>query len=141
MAQYAERSSVDLHKLLYFKGRVQRDEGYITRVKANGFVVMVPRYGIEGPVFVAEQDAPNPFNYDAGAHTLTYENISFSVFDRVVVEISVDESHSQSAKMKLVCVEPVIPKIEGKIEKNVSKDKQKGKTKHNKKKQKISNKD
>lgn len=43
-AQYAERGSVELHTLLYFKGRTTTEEGYITRVRANGFMVLVPKY-------------------------------------------------------------------------------------------------
>ncbi len=96
MAQYAERGSAELHTLLFFKGKVVREEAYITRVKENGFVALIPkydfvyhvnivliylcRYGVEAPVFVSERKEDNPFVYDEKAHTLSYENVSISSF-------------------------------------------------------------
>lgn len=47
MAQYAERGSVELHTLLYFRGKKETEEAYITRVKENGFVVLIPKYVIQ----------------------------------------------------------------------------------------------
>jgi len=108
-AQYAERGSVELHTLLYFKGRTTTEEGYITRVRANGFMVLVPKYGIEGPVFLAAHNEPNIFVFDEKLNILSCNSLTFSIFDRVVVQISVDESQSHSYKLKLVCIDPIIP--------------------------------
>ncbi len=50
-AQLAGRASVELHTLIFFAGRRVVADARVTRVRANGLVVFVPKYGIEGPVF------------------------------------------------------------------------------------------
>ena len=47
MAQMAGRASTELHTLYYFKDRVVSERGIIIRVRENGIVVLVPRFGIE----------------------------------------------------------------------------------------------
>jgi len=112
MAQYAERGSAELHTLLFFKGKKVIEDAYITRVKENGFVVLVPKYGFEGPVFVSSSKENNPFTYDEDTHTLSYQDITFQVFNKVQVEISVDESQTHSYKLRLTCIQPELPKID-----------------------------
>ena len=48
-------------------------EGYITRVRKNAVHVLVPTFGLEGPVyFDPVKDAPAPvLKYDTEAMTLT----------------------------------------------------------------------
>jgi hypothetical protein len=43
---------------------VVREHAYITRVKANAFICIVPRYGIEGIVYVADKRGNTPFVFD-----------------------------------------------------------------------------
>jgi exosome complex exonuclease DIS3/RRP44 len=43
MAQYASRSSVELHTVIFFRGKIIVEDGYVTRVKANGFSVLIPK--------------------------------------------------------------------------------------------------
>jgi exosome complex exonuclease DIS3/RRP44 len=49
-AQQAGRASVELHTLLFFRNRAVVADARITRCRANGLIVFVPKYGIEGPV-------------------------------------------------------------------------------------------
>lgn len=44
MAQYAGRSSVELHTVIFFKDKIVKEEAYVTRIKANGFIVLIPKY-------------------------------------------------------------------------------------------------
>lgn len=43
MAQYASRSSIALHTLIFFKNKKEKQMGYVTRVKRNGFTVIIPK--------------------------------------------------------------------------------------------------
>jgi exosome complex exonuclease DIS3/RRP44 len=53
MAQQAARSSVELFTHLFFKNKVQEEEGYVIRILKNAFIVLVPKYGIEGIVYAS----------------------------------------------------------------------------------------
>lgn len=53
-AARASRSSAQLHTLMFFRtheGMVA--DARVLKVQANGLIVLVPRFGIEGPVFFA----------------------------------------------------------------------------------------
>ncbi len=63
MAQHAGRASVGLHTLIFFRGRDEEEDAYVIKVRENGVVVLVPRYGIEGIVYVCEAGAKNPFTF------------------------------------------------------------------------------
>ncbi|GFR51506.1 hypothetical protein Agub_g13921 [Astrephomene gubernaculifera] len=58
-AQMAGRASVELHTLIFFKSRSVIADARVTRVKANGLIVFVPKYGIEGPVYLTARDKNN----------------------------------------------------------------------------------
>jgi exosome complex exonuclease DIS3/RRP44 len=89
MAQQASRASTELYTVIFFKvtpetglprrtrdrclttslfcmvqGKVVREHAYITRVKANAFICIVPRYGIEGIVYVADKRGNTPFVFN-----------------------------------------------------------------------------
>eukprot|EP00043_Microstomoeca_roanoka_P009859 m.93937 g.93937 ORF g.93937 m.93937 type:complete len:220 (-) comp14712_c2_seq8:346-1005(-) len=104
MAQYAARASTELQCCLFFKNRPTAATGYITRVRKNAIQVLVPTFGVEGPVYFdplnADAEAP-ALKFDAEHLTLTVTSpadgkvTSFKVFDEVVVRIEVDESDYQ----------------------------------------------
>ncbi|XP_074308701.1 exosome complex exonuclease RRP44 homolog A [Silene latifolia] len=51
-AQMAGRASVELHTLIYFRKRPTDTEARIVKIRSNGFIVFVPKFGIEGPVYL-----------------------------------------------------------------------------------------
>ena len=110
MAQYAGRASVGLHTLIYFRGKEVREAAYVIKVRENGVVVLVPRYGIEGIVYVCERGARNPFAFDEKAEALTAPGCSLRVFDKVTVLIKVDAAKAHRPKLSLEIVEPTLPK-------------------------------
>eukprot|EP00040_Diaphanoeca_grandis_P015316 m.77993 g.77993 ORF g.77993 m.77993 type:complete len:1019 (+) comp25067_c0_seq1:139-3195(+) len=118
MAQHASRASTDLFCQIFFKDKHVDEEAYILRIRKNAISVLVPRYGIEGNVFLdkppkvtdVENPSPQPLlNFDTDSQTLivgTPPNATtFKVFDRVVVRISVEES-LQTRKVRLHMVRP-----------------------------------
>lgn len=53
MAQYAGRASVTLNTHLFFKNRTEEVEGYVLFVRKNALLILVPKYGLEGTIYVS----------------------------------------------------------------------------------------
>jgi exosome complex exonuclease DIS3/RRP44 len=53
MAQYAGRASVALNTHLFFRNRTEDEEGYILYVRKNALQVLIPKYGLEGTIYVS----------------------------------------------------------------------------------------
>ena len=60
MAQYAGRASVELHTQLFFRNRQVDEEAYVLAIKKNALQVLIPRYGLEGSLYLKDF----PFEYD-----------------------------------------------------------------------------
>jgi exosome complex exonuclease DIS3/RRP44 len=110
MGQYAGRASVALHTLIFFRNKAVEEAAYVIKVRENGVVVLVPRYGIEGLVFVCEAGERSPFAYDAKTETLSAPGCRLRTFDAVRVRISVDARKAHRPKLELAIVEPPMPK-------------------------------
>lgn len=54
-AQLAGRSSVELHTRIFFRGKTTLADARVVKLQANGMIVMVPKFGIEGPVYFGEK--------------------------------------------------------------------------------------
>jgi exosome complex exonuclease DIS3/RRP44 len=73
-AQYAQRGSVNLHTINYFRQRPAAQEAaYVLTVKEDSFTVLVPRFGIEGTLrwedIMSALDC-DASEFDAAAHTM-----------------------------------------------------------------------
>ncbi|KAG0288566.1 exosome catalytic subunit dis3 [Linnemannia gamsii] len=112
MAQQAARSSVELFTHLFFKNKTEEEDGYVIRILKNAFIVLVPKYGIEGIVYasakvskadsgeaVAAQPQPilvyNP-ETDCLQSTETLAEgetpkTQVQLFQKVMVQISIDD--------------------------------------------------
>ena len=88
----AQRGSVALYALLYFRNGPVVETAYATRAKPNGIEVLVPRYGVEGWVFVDSADGEMPLTWDDTSNALVAADFSIKAMDRISVRISVDES-------------------------------------------------
>ncbi|KAI9193160.1 uncharacterized protein BJ171DRAFT_431682 [Polychytrium aggregatum] len=113
-AQHAGRSSVELFTTLYFRDKKVDEEGYVIRVLKNGFVVLIPRYGIEGIVYTTAPGAAagsSAFAFDPAANTLTSPNLTVKIFLKVTVQITIEEAGVTGERSKLVMrlVSPAVP--------------------------------
>lgn len=110
MAQQASRSSVELFTSLYFRNKVEVEDGRILRVLKNGIIVLVPKYGIETIVYTsATVDGPSPFTYDEEAKSLVAGDVVLKTFDSVKVEIRVEgDAEGMRQKMNMKLVEPFV---------------------------------
>lgn len=106
MAQYASRSSTGLYTLLYFKEKIVVQDGYISRIRANGFTVLVPKYGIEGRVWLDNRKEGLSFKYNDKLQSLSFNNgANLTIFQKVTVEITVNEENQE---LQLLCLNPSI---------------------------------
>lgn len=95
-ARLAGRASTDLFTVIYFKDSPQVADARVVRVKANGLLVFVPRYGIEGPVYLGDKKGTGPaVILDEDTQTLRAADGSFryQIFETVYVRIRVEEAH------------------------------------------------
>ncbi|KAG8586208.1 hypothetical protein GDO81_005294 [Engystomops pustulosus] len=113
MAQYSQRASVAFHTQLFFKTKgIVNEEGYILFVRKNAIVVLIPKFGLEGTVFFEGKNQPKcRLTYNDEIPSLTVENTTFFMFDKVTVKITLDASNIQHQKICMDLVEPQIPGI------------------------------
>lgn len=102
-AQHAGRASVDLHTLIFFKDKEIIADARVTRVKSNGLLVFVPKYGIEGSVMLEEQAV----TLDEESQTLKQKcdgSILYQIFDPCAVKIRVEEGFGRRKTLVLELV-------------------------------------
>ncbi|XP_035719355.1 exosome complex exonuclease RRP44-like isoform X1 [Vespa mandarinia] len=109
MAQYAGRASIALNIHLFFREKVKDEEGYILFVRKNALQVLIPKYGLEGTLYLNKTEASVIFTYNREDHSQSYGNIIFRTFDLIVVQLSLDRSNVQHEKLIFKLVKPEIP--------------------------------
>lgn len=77
----------------------------VVQVKANGLVVFVPKYGIEGPVYFYERGSEEASQYvlDDAAQTVHSAGgkLLYTIFDKAAVRISVREGFGHRRQLVL----------------------------------------
>ncbi|KAG0330708.1 exosome catalytic subunit dis3 [Podila humilis] len=140
MAQHAARSSVELFTHLFFKNKVEEEEGFVIRILKNAFIVLVPKYGIEGIVYASAKVAkvegaasstavvaPQPilvYNPETDSLQSTEPlaegespKVQVQLFQKVIVQISIDDDlkgggeGGMRQKLKMDLVSPFIEGI------------------------------
>jgi len=108
-AQMAGRASVDYYVGQALKGRVAEEDGFVMKIFSNGFVVFVPRFGIEGLVRLrdlAGEDEREPTSvfdpehYSLEVSTGKSGKRKIDLFEKVKVKIS-DEAEESTGKRKI----------------------------------------
>lgn len=127
-AQFAGRSSVDLHTLIFFKNRRVVEDAYIVSARTNGLVVLVPSFGIEGKILLAPEGAPCPLHFDALTQTLSVPDDPtaprLQTFGRVRVRIQVAVNRQQRRYLDFALVEPVLAGLSMGVEYDAQDDRQ-----------------
>lgn len=125
-AQQAQRASVQLYTVLFFRDRAssgnhaaQEEEAYVLKVSPQRLDVLVPRFGFEGPLWVGEiseqlQAQSSVFDEDRAAVVWRLPNAApgktqekemrVAVLDRLVVSISTVLTPSNDRVLKLSLV-------------------------------------
>lgn len=108
-AQQAGRASIEYYVGQALKGRIIEEEGFVMKVFSNGFVVFVPRFGIESLIRLRDLAEPEPkSDFDAENYVLRTKGsreVEVELFAKVVVRISdVKEENTGKRKAKLELV-------------------------------------
>ena len=103
-AQMAGRASIEYYVGQALKGKDLTEEGFIMKIFSNGFVVFVPRFGIESLIRLRDLAVPEPdAEFDADNYQLNIKgdlNRSVELFERVMVRIT-DEMEESTGKRKV----------------------------------------
>jgi exosome complex exonuclease DIS3/RRP44 len=117
MAQNSQRSSVMLYAHLYFKDKELTEDGFVLSVHRNALKVLVPKYGIEGNLFFDKMpDKVMPtLSYDESIPRLSVNGVHFSLFDRVIVKVFI-ENRNQQTKLSFHLIDPVLPNLQESVQ-------------------------
>jgi len=80
-------------------------------VRRNAVVVLVRRYGLESTIFLKAIEKSTEFLYEEEKCKLTVGGVVMQMFDRVTVQISVENCNIQHRKLRMKLVSPVIPGV------------------------------
>ena len=105
MAQYASRASVNLHTHIFFRGKKTVEEGYILFIRQNAVQVLIPKYGLEGTLYIPK-DSGFVFNEDEPSQSK--ESVTLKLFQKVAVQLTLDQSNVQHEKLEVKLVKPYI---------------------------------
>ncbi|KAI6250081.1 Exosome complex exonuclease dis3 [Erysiphe necator] len=103
-AQQAGRASIEYYVGQALKGKVVEEEGFVMKIFSNGFVVFVPRFGIESLIRLRDlADIEPEAIFDAQNYTLQLSGsreLQVGLFYKVVVKLS-DFKEEGSGKRKV----------------------------------------
>jgi len=112
MAQYASRASVNLYTHIFFRGRKRDETGYVLFIRQNAVQVLIPKYGLEGTLFLrsnSKNDAANlEWIFDEEEPSQTCGDVKVTLFMKLLVQVYLDTSDVQHEKLALRLVDPVI---------------------------------
>ncbi|TQE06134.1 hypothetical protein C1H46_008199 [Malus baccata] len=107
-AQMASRASVELHTVIFFKKRPTDTEARIVRIRSNGFFVFVPKYGIEGPVYLTPRGEKGGGEWYVDEQQQKIRkmdgSISYSVLQTVFIHMEIVEPLPNRPKLQLSLV-------------------------------------
>ncbi|KAH7114496.1 hypothetical protein B0J11DRAFT_584909 [Dendryphion nanum] len=107
-AQMAGRASIEYYVGQALKGRNIVEEGFVMKIFSNGFVVFVPRFGIESLIRLRDLATPEPdAEFDAENYVLVIKKVEdggkdrkVELFEKVQVRIT-DELEESTGKRKV----------------------------------------
>jgi exosome complex exonuclease DIS3/RRP44 len=110
MSQLAGRASASLHTSIFFHKRVIIDTALIIRLRDNGVVVLVPRFGLEGAVILNVLPTVKSLRLEEDAQILqetSSSTLKLSIFQEIVVALSVEAKGPRGRKELMIrIIEP-----------------------------------
>ena len=100
-AQHAGRASVDLHTLIYFNGKETIADARVTKVKSNGVVVFVPKFGLEGSVLLKDEGSLILDEESQSLKSKKDGSMIYKIFDCCAVKIRVEEGFGRRRSLTL----------------------------------------
>jgi len=93
---------------IFFRDKVQDEEGYILFVRKNALQVLIPKYGLEGILYLNNTSPSVTFTYNSEDQSQTCGDVVFRAFDPIVVQMSLDRSNVQHEKLFFKLVKPKV---------------------------------
>lgn len=91
-AQLAGRASIAYYVGQALRGKATEEDGFVMKIFSNGFVVLVPRFGIESLIRLKDLADPEPqATYDAETYTLRTSGsreVTVELFQKVRVKVT-----------------------------------------------------
>lgn len=132
MSQLAGRASSALHTQIFFRNRVVVETGLVMRLRGNGVIVLVPKFGLEGSVVLGRSDKDDrplhawqekqqvrTLKYDEGTQTIwdinNPDTHKLRIFQAVKVALMVEEKVRGRKELVYKLIEPAfatLPKLE-----------------------------
>lgn len=111
-AQHAQRASVGIYSLIYFRNCTTVESAYVIAVELDCVKVVVPKYGIEGPLFLSDLEllfSADQSVVDVDSFSVTFkcrnqEEKVVRILQKVNVAIVVEENTFGLGKVVLKCV-------------------------------------
>lgn len=120
MAQYASRASVNLHTHIFFRNKKSEEDGYVLFIRQNAIQVLIPKYGLEGTLYIKNDSG---FVFDEDTPCQTHGSIKLTLFQKLKIQLSLDQSNVQHEKLEVRLIDPYIPGFsvekEGHVKENV----------------------
>jgi exosome complex exonuclease DIS3/RRP44 len=108
-AQLAGRASIAYYVGQAVRGRVTDEDGFVLKIFSNGFVVLVPRFGVESVIRLRDLAEPEPAaDFDAETYTLSTSgsrSVKVELFQKVRVRITDQKDETtgkRTVKMELI---------------------------------------
>ncbi|KAL7049701.1 hypothetical protein ACKWTF_003825 [Chironomus riparius] len=110
MAQYAGRASVALNTHLFFRNRTEEVEGYVLFVRKNALQILIPKYGLEGTIYLTGKHTNSAVNFIYNEENQSQQcgSVIFHSFDPVIVRLSLDSTNIQHEKLTFELLKPYI---------------------------------
>merc|ERR1711879_643563 len=112
------RASVNLHTHIFFRNQRRDETGYVLFVRQNAIQVLIPKYGLEGTLFLRREGAEKKEGkegcagpvlvFDEEVPSQTCGDVVLRLFMEVTVQLSLDSSNVQHEKLALHLVRPAI---------------------------------
>lgn len=107
-AQMAGRASVELNTLIYFRTRPTDTEARIVKIRSNGFFVFVPKFGIEGPVYLTTRAEKGSGEWYVDEQEQKIKKMdgsfSYSILQTVQIHLEVVEPQPNRPKLQLTLI-------------------------------------
>ncbi|KAK4132616.1 RNB-domain-containing protein [Trichocladium antarcticum] len=110
-AQLAGRASIAYYVGQALRGKATEEDGFVMKIFSNGFVVLVPRFGIESLIRLRDLAEPEPqAEFDAETYTLETSGsraVKVELFQKVRVHVTDQKDETtgkRGVKMELVKV-------------------------------------
>lgn len=96
---------------IFFRDKIQDEEGYILFVRKNALQVLIPKYGLEGTLYLNNSASSSvTFTYNSEDQSQTCGDVVFRAFDPIVIQMSLDRSNVQHEKLFFKLVKPEVRK-------------------------------